>query len=111
MKNVNGRLQLSLENICVNMNAEFLVYLLSNSYVVNLSLEPLLSDIRNLMRTFLNCTVAHVYKKTNKYTDRLTRLKADLHSDHLTLYNPPYVVEDHLTGDKVRHVRNRLMVL
>ena len=103
--------QVSLENICVDMNAEFLVYLLSNSSVVNLSLEPLLSDIRNLMRTFLNYTVAHVYKKTNKCTDRLTRLEADLHSCHLILYNPPYVVEDHLTGDKVRHVRNRLMVL
>ena len=93
------------------MNAEFLVYLLSNSYVVNLSLEPLLSDIRNLMRTFLNYTVAHVYKKTNKCTDRLTRLEADLHSDHLTLYDAPYVVEDHLTGDKVRHVCNRPVVL
>ena len=111
MKNVNGRLQLSLENICVDMNAEFLVYLLSNSSVVNLSLEPLLSDIRNLMRTFLNCTIAYVYKKTNKCTGRLTRLEADLHSDHLTLYNPPYVVEDHLTDDKVRHICNRLMVL
>ena len=111
MKNVNGRLQLSLENICVDMNAEFLVYLLSNSSVVNLSLESLLSDIRNLMRTFLNCTVAHVYKKTNKCIDRLTRLEADLYSCHLILYNPPYVVEDHLISDKVRHVCDTLVVL
>ena len=111
MKNVNGRLWLSLENICVDMNAEFLVYLLSNSSVVNLSLEPLLSDIRNLMRTFLNCTVAHVYMETNKCTDRLPRLETHLHLDHLILYNPPYVVEDHLTSDKVRHVCDRLVVL
>ena len=111
MKNVNGRLQLSLENICVDMNAEFLVYLLSNSSVVNLSLESLLSDIRNLMRTFLNCTVAHVYRETNKCTDRLTRLETHLHLDHLIFYNPPYVVEDHLTSDKVRHVCDRLVVL
>ena len=111
MKNVNGRLQLSLGNICVDMNAEFLVYLLSNSSVVNLSLEPLLSDIRNLMRTFLNCTVVHVYMETNKCTDRLTRLETHLHLDHLILYNPPYVVEDHLTSDKVRHVCDRLVVL
>ena len=89
----------------MDMDAEFLVYLLSNSSVVNLSLEPLLSDCRNLMKTFLNCTVANVYREANRCADRLTRLGADLHSDHLILYNPPPVVEDLLD-----HVCNRLVV-
>ena len=78
--------QLSLENICVDMDAKFLVYLLSNSFVVNLSLEPLLSDYRNLMKTFLNCTVVHVCREVNRCAARLATLEVDLHSDHLILY-------------------------
>ena len=103
--------QLSLENICVDMDVEFLVYLLSNSSVVNLSPEPLLSDCRNLMKTFLNCIVAHVYREANRCADRLARLGADLHSDHLILYNPPPVVKDFLASDKAGYVCNRLVVL
>ena len=102
--------QLSLDNNCVDMDAEYLVYLLSNTFVVNHSLEPLLSDCRNLMKTFLNCTVAHVFREANKCADRLARLEADLHSDHLILYNPPPVVEDLLASDKVGHFCNRLVV-
>ena len=81
----------------MDMDAEFLVYLLSNTTVVNLSLEPLLSDCRNLMKTFLNCTVAHVLREMNRCADRLIRLEVDLCSDHLILYNPPPVVEVLLT--------------
>ena len=102
--------QLSLENICVNMDAEFLVYLLSNTIVVNLSLEPLLFDCRKLMKTFLNCTVAHVFREANRCADRLIRLEANLHSDHLILYNPPLVVEVLLASDKADHFCNRLVV-
>ena len=63
--------QLNLENICVDMDAEFLVYLLSNTTVVNLSFEPLLSNCRNLMKTFLNCIVAHVFREANRCADIL----------------------------------------
>ena len=101
--------QLSLENICVDMDAEFLVYLLSNATVVNLSLEPLLSDCKNLMKTFLNCTVAHVSGEANRCADSLARLRADLHSNHLILYNPLPMVEDLLTSDKDGHFCNRLV--
>ena len=94
----------------MDIDAEFLVYLLSNTIVVNLSLEPLLSDCRNLMKTFLNCTVAHVFREMNRCADRLIRLEADLHSDHLVLYNPSLVVEVLLTSDKAGHFCNRLVV-
>ena len=94
----------------MDMDAEFLVYLLSNTTVVNLSLEPLLSDCRNLMKTFLNCTVAHVLREMNRCADRLIRLEADLRSDHLILYNPPPMVEVLLTSDKAGHFCNRLVV-
>ena len=102
--------QLSLDNICVDMDVEYLVYLLSNTFVVNLSLEPLLSDCRNLMKTFLNCTMAHVFMEANRCANRLARLGADLHSDYLILYNPPLVVEDLLASDKASHFCNRLVV-
>ena len=102
--------QLNLENIFVDMDAEFLVYFLSNSSVVNLSLEPLLSDSRNLMKMFLNCIVAHVYREANRFANKLVRLGVDLHSDHLILYNPPPVVEDLLDSDKAGRVCNKLVV-
>ena len=92
------------------MDAEFLVYLLSNSSVDDLSLEPLLSNYRNLMKMFLNCIVVHVYREANRFANKLVRLWVDLHSDHLILYNPPLVVEDILTSDKASHVCNRLVV-
>ena len=103
--------QVSLENICVDMDAEFLVYLLSNTTMVNLSLEPLLSDCKNLMKTFLNCTMTHVFREANRCVDRLARLRADLHSNCLILYNPLPMVEDLLTSDKDGHFCNRLVVL
>ena len=67
--------QVSLENICVDMDAEFLVYLLSNTTMVNLSLEPLLSDCKNLKKTFLNRTMTHVFREANRCADRLARLR------------------------------------
>ena len=103
--------QVSLENICVDMDAEFLVYLRSNTTVVNLSLEPLLSDCKNLMKMFLNCIMAHVFREVDRCADRLARLRADLHSNRLILYNPPPMVEDLLTSDKDGHFCNRLVVL
>ena len=94
----------------MDMDAEFLIYLLSNTIVVNLSLEPLLSDCRNLMKMFLNYTVAHVFREVNRCVDRLARLGVDLHSNHLILYNPLPVVEDLLASDKASHFCNRLVV-
>ena len=69
----------------MDMDAEFLVYLLSNTIVVNLSLEHLLSNCKNLMKTFLNCTVVHVFLEANRCTDRLARLGA-------SSFRPPYFV-------------------
>ena len=94
----------------MDLDVEFLVYLLSNTTVINLSLEHLLSDCRNLMKMFLNCTVAHVFREVNRCADKLARLGTNLHSDHLILYNSLPVVEDLLTSDKATHFYNRLVV-
>lgn len=75
--------QLNIENICVEMDVEFLVYLLSNLSTVNLILELLLIDCRNLMKNFTDCSVAHVYREANSYADKLARLGANLLSNYL----------------------------
>ena len=102
--------QLNIENICVEMDVEFLIYLLSNLSVDNLILEPLLTYCRNLMKTFPNCTVAYVYREANRCADKLVRMGVDLQSDYLILFNLPLVVEDLLASDKAGHVCNRLVV-
>lgn len=48
--------------------------------------------------------------EADRCTDRLVRLGADLHSNHLILYNSPPVVEDLLASDKAGHFCNRLVV-
>ena len=40
--------QMRIENICIEMDAEFIVQLVSRPSMVNLMLEPLLSECRNL---------------------------------------------------------------
>ena len=59
---------------------------------------------------FLNCLVTHVYREANYCADRLAKMGADLHTDYLSLYNPPPVVVDLLALDKAGHVCNRLIL-
>ena len=102
--------QLGIENLCVDLDATFLVYLITNPSIVNLNLEPLLFDCRNLTKTFPNCLVMHVYREANCYVDRLAKMGADLYTEYFFLYNPPMVV-DLLALDKASHVCNRLIIL
>ena len=51
---------LGIDNLCVDLDGTFFVYLIINPTGVNLNLEPLLSDCRNLTKSFLNCLVKHV---------------------------------------------------
>ena len=41
--------QMGIENICIEMDAELIVQLVSSPLMVNLMLEPLLSECRNLI--------------------------------------------------------------
>ena len=78
--------QLGIDNICIEMDA---VYLASNPSVVNLMLEPLLTDYRNLIKTSPNHMVTHVFREANGCADCLARMGAELNHDfdvHL-LYN------------------------
>ena len=105
--------QLGIDNICIKMDAKFIVHLVSSPSVVNLMLEPLLIDCKNLIKTFPNHTVTHVFKEANGCANYLALMGVVLNHDfdvHL-LYNPPDVVVDLLAKEKVGTTYcNRLIV-
>ena len=80
--------QLGIENICIEMDVDFIVHLVSSPSMVNLMLEPLLSDCRNLIKTFPNHSVAHVFREANFCAGRLAHMGVELNSDFQFLYNP-----------------------
>ena len=104
--------QMGIENICIKMDAEFIVQLVSRPSMVNLMLKPLLSKCRNLIQTFPNSLVVHVFREANGYADRLARMGAELVvTDFLFLFEPPDVVDEMLASDKAGIVFcNRLVV-
>ena len=110
---LNVAKQLGIENICIEMDAVFIVHLVSSPSVVNLMLEPLLTDCRNLIKTFPNHMVTHVFKEANGCVDCLARMGANLNHDfdvHL-LYNPLDVVVDLLAREKAGTAYcNRLII-
>ena len=79
--------------------------------MVNLMLESLLFECRNLIQTFPSSSVAHVFREANGCADRLARVGADLVViDFLFLFEPPDVVGEMLASDKVSIVFcNRLV--
>lgn len=97
---------LGIDNLCVDLDAAFLIYLITNPTVVNLNLEPLLFDCRNMTKSFLNCLVKFVYREANSCADRLANMGVDLYTDYLFLYNLLSVVVDLLVMDKAGHVCN-----
>ena len=103
--------QMGIENICIEMDAEFIVQLVSRPSMVNLMLEPILSECRNLIQTFPNSSVAHVFMEANGCADRLARMGAELVTDFLFLFESPDVVGEMLASDKAGIVFcNRLVV-
>ena len=79
--------------------------------MVNLILEPLLSERRNLIQTFPSSSVAHVFREANGCADRLARMGAELVTDFLFLFESPDVVGEMLASDKAGIVFcNRLVI-
>ena len=97
---------LGIDNLCVDLDAAFLIYLIINPTVVNLNLEPLLFDCRNMTKSFLNYLVKLVYREANSCADRLVNMGVGLYTDYLFLYNLLSVVVDLLVMDKAGHVCN-----
>ena len=59
-----------------------LVYMLTNLPYINLMLEPLLTDCKYLIKTFLNCIVSHVYRESNRCADSLEKNESFTWYDH-----------------------------
>ncbi|KAL0001955.1 hypothetical protein SO802_015736 [Lithocarpus litseifolius] len=66
---------LGIENLIVELDALAIVCLLRNS-TANLALEPLLSDCRNLLRTFPWTRIEHVFREANRCVVALAKLGA-----------------------------------
>ena len=101
---------LNLGNINIELDAVFIVHLLSNPNIVNLILEPLLNDCRTLINLMPNCTVTHIFREANRCADNMAKMGADLVSDFQILYEPPPVVDNALAFDKAELFCNRLIV-
>ena len=63
----------NIHNLIIELDALAVVHLMKNS-IVNLSLEPLLTDCRLLLRKFPNLRIEHMYREANQCTDALARI-------------------------------------
>ena len=103
--------QLDILNVNIKLDADLIVHLLHNPSSHNLMLEPLLNDSRNLIKTFPSCTVAHIFRETNRYADKLANMGATQAINFPLLYEPPPVVVDLLAFDKAELFFNRMVVV
>ena len=101
---------LGIESLIIQLNALAIVHLLNNS-VANLALEPLLSDCRNLLRTFPRTRIEHVYREANQCADTLTKLEAKFSAMFIYFDIPPDVVVNLLTLDRAATSCNRLIAV
>ena len=93
-------LSLGFSLISIELDAEMVVLLLKNPSTVNLVMEPLLSDCRNLLQLFDNPVMQHVYREANQCADALATLGLNLHVPFMDFVHPPPVVETLLAFDK-----------
>ncbi len=99
--------QLGFLSISIDVDVEMVVLLLNNPSRINLVMEPLRSDRRDLLWDFTNSVVKHVYREANQCADALAILGLNL--DVSTFDNPPPVVVNLLAFDKAEFYCNHLM--
>ena len=66
--------QLDILNINIELDANVLVHLLTNPSSLNLMLEPLLNDCRNLIKAFPNCIVTRIFREAHRCADKLANM-------------------------------------
>ena len=101
---------LGIESLIIQLDALAIVHLLNN-FVANLALEPLLSDCRNLLRTFPRTRIEHVYREANQCADALAKLGAKFSAMFIYFDIPPDVVVNLLTLDRAATSCNRLIAV
>ena len=95
---------MGLNNLIIEMDASSVVLLINNN-TVNLLMEPLLTDCRNLLSEIPNKQIVHIYREANQCADALAK-RVD--SFVIFLYPPP-VVESIIASDKASLRCNRLI--
>ena len=101
--------ELGFSSIYVEVDVELVVGLLFNPSCVNLVMEPLLFDCRNLLQDFTNPIERHVFRKVNQCADALANLGLHLNSSFVTFVDPSPMVEDLLAFDKVELYCTRMI--
>ena len=84
------------------------VALLSNNYI-NLVMDPLLFDCRDLLQEFTNPVVKHVLREANQCADTMAKLSLNLDVSFITFVNQPPVVVNLLAFDKAELYCNCLI--
>ena len=102
--------QLNLLNVNIELDAEFIVHLLSNPTTVNIMLEPLINDFRTLIRSMPNCSITHIFREANRCVDKMAKMGAYLVTDFQILYELPPMVGNALAFDKVELFCTKLVV-
>ena len=65
---------LGIKNLIVKLDALSFVLLLMRNSVANLTLEPLLSNCRNLLRTLPRTRIDHVFKEANQCANAIAKM-------------------------------------
>ena len=98
----------NIHNLIIELDVLAIVHLMKNS-IVNLSLEPLLTDCRLLLKKFPNLRIEHLYKEANQCADALARIGSTSDVPFLLFAHPPPVVDRLCTLDIERAFCNRLV--
>ena len=82
---------------------------LMNNNSVNLLMEPLLSDCKNLLKAIPNKWIEHIYREANQCADALARMGLGASTPFVGFMELPPMVESLLAFDKVDMFCNKLI--
>ena len=100
--------EMGLSNLIIELDALSVVLLINNN-TINLLMEPLLTDCRNLLSEIPNKQIVHIYREANQGADALAKFGASIASSFVIFLNPPSVVESILAADQASLRCNRLI--
>ena len=80
-----------------------------NNNSVNLLMEHLLSDYKNLLKVIPNKRIEHIYREANQCANALTRMGSGASTPFVVFMEPPPIVESLLAFDKSDMFCNRLI--
>ena len=91
------------------MDALSVVQLMSNN-IVNMLIEPLLFDCRNMFKVIPNKWIEHIYYEANQCADVLAKMGTSNNFSFVVFTDPPLLVDTLLAFDKANMFCNRLII-